>query len=93
MSKKVCAETVVAPGWRDIGRDRFVDLKVEVGGHQPQRPVLARLDQHVGEDRDGVPPLHDRLDVAQALEEGRPLNRRFHVAKAPSSATLGHARL
>ena len=83
MSKKVCAETVVAPGLRDVGRDALVDLQVEVGRHQPERAVLARLDQHVGEDRDGVAALHDRLDVAQALQEGRPFNRRFHALQSP----------
>ena len=91
MSNKVWAETVVAPGLRDIGGDALVDLQVEIGRHQPDRSVLARLDQHVGQDRDRVAALHDRLDVAEALQEGRPFNRRFHRCQAPSSARVdGH---
>ena len=70
-------------GLGDVGRHAFVDLQVEVGRHQPDRAVLARLDQHVGQDRDGVAALHDRLDVAEALQEGRPLNRRFHRRYCP----------
>ena len=38
MSNKVCAETVVAPGLADVGRDALVDLKVEIRRHQPDRP-------------------------------------------------------
>ena len=83
MSKKVWAETVVAPAWRDLGGDALVDLQVEVGRHQPDRAVVARLDQHVGQDRDGVAPLDHRLDMAQALQECRPFDRRLHCRFAP----------
>ena len=78
MSKKVWAETVVAPACADLGGDAFVDLQVEVGRHQPQRAVFTRLDQHVAEDGDGIAPLDHRLDMAQALQEGRPFDRRLH---------------
>ena len=65
-------------GLADLCGDAFIDLQVEVGRHQAERAVLARLDQHVGQDRDGVAPLDHRLDMAQALEEGRPFDRRLH---------------
>ena len=90
MSKKVCADTVIAPGCDDVGRDALVDLQVEVGRHQPNRAVLASFDEDVGEDRDGVAALHDRLDVAEALQEDRPLNRRFHRFKAPHPRSSRH---
>ena len=83
MSNKVWAETVVAPGWLTLAGNALVDLQVEVGGHQPQRAVLARLEQDVGEDRDRIAALHDRLDMAEALEECRPFNRRFHRPLSP----------
>ena len=65
-------------GLGDVGGDAFIDLQVEVGRHQPDGSVLARFDQHIRQDRDGVSALHHRLDVAEALEECRPFNRRFH---------------
>ena len=71
---------------RDIRWNALVDLKVEIGGHQPDRSILPRLEQDVRQDRDGVPALHDRLDVAEALQECRPLNRRFH-ASSPHQPT------
>ncbi len=61
----------------DVGRRRFGRLEVEVGALQRQLAV-ARLDQHVGEDRDGVAPLDDAMDVAQSLEQGRSLYGDFH---------------
>ncbi len=62
----------------DVGLDRLDDLEVEVGRHQPEAAALGRLDQDVGEDRDRVPPLHHGLDVAEALEERCPFDRRLH---------------
>ena len=37
-------------GLRDVRGDAFIDLEVEIGRHQPQRAVVARLDQHIAED-------------------------------------------
>ena len=76
------------PACVDVGGDALVDLQIEIGRHQPDRSVLARLDQHVGQDRNGVPALHDRLDVAEALQEDRPFNRRFHRRHTPFSACV-----
>jgi hypothetical protein len=66
-------------GGGDVGRHRFIDLQVEIGRHQPQRAVLARIHQDVGQDGNGVAALHHRLDVAEALEEGGPFDRRLHL--------------
>jgi hypothetical protein len=48
--------------------------------------LLGRLDEDVGEDRDRVPALHHGLDVAEALEERSPFDRRLH--QVPQSGTL-----
>jgi hypothetical protein len=65
-------------GLGDVRLDRVVDLEVEVGGHQLEAAILLRLDQHVGEDGDGVPPLHHGLDVAEAPQQRGPFDRRSH---------------
>jgi hypothetical protein len=69
-------------GLGDVGGHALVDLEVEVGGHQPQRAIVASLDQHVGQDGNSVAALNDRLDVAEALQECRPFNRRLHRSPA-----------
>src|SRR3546814_20359424 len=44
-----------------------------------QRQCLAvRLDQHVGQDRNGIAPLHDALYVREGLEERRAFNGQLH---------------
>jgi hypothetical protein len=53
------------------------DLHVEVGRLQRQLIALG-AEQHISQDRDGVPPLHDAMDVVQRLEEVRPFNPHFH---------------
>ena len=45
-----------------------IDLDVEVGRRQPELAVT-RLEQHVGEDRNGVAPLDDALHMGERLEE------------------------
>src|SRR4030095_14093409 len=70
-------------GLGDLGGDTLVDLQIEVGRHQPDRTVVARLDEDVGEDGNGVAALDHRLDVAQALQQGCPLDRRLHAALVP----------
>jgi hypothetical protein len=56
-------------GLGDLGRHAFDDLDVEVGRGELQLPV-ARLDEHVGEDRNRVAALHDALHMGERLEEG-----------------------
>ena len=53
----------------DLRRDAFDDLEVEVGGGQPQPPI-ACLQQHVGQDGNGIPALHDALHMSERLQEG-----------------------
>ena len=54
-------------GGLDLGLDGFDHLEIEIGRHQLDAAVGAGLDQHVGEDRNGVAPLNHGLDMAQAL--------------------------
>ena len=79
LEKGVCGDGGGA-GLRHLGGNALVDLQVEVGRHQPQRAVVARLDEDVGQDGDGVAALDHRLDMAEALQQGRPLDRRLHVS-------------
>ena len=70
------AGTVVAPAWAtsagaDSVASRSRSVLLSVSG-------LARLDQHVGEDRDGVAPFDDAMDVAQRLEQGGSLDGDLH---------------
>ena len=43
-----------------------------------QAAVLARFDQDVGQYGNGVAPLHHRLHMAQAFQQRRAFDRRFH---------------
>ena len=49
----------------DVGRDGLGRLEVEIGALQRQFAALG-LDQHIGEDRNGVAPLDDAMHVSQA---------------------------
>jgi hypothetical protein len=51
---------------------------VEVGGPEAHR-VAVGLDQHIGQDRNGVAPLDDGLRPAHGPEEGAALHAEFHV--------------
>jgi len=62
------AGTVVAPDLATVGGHAFDDLEVEVRGGELQLPVT-RLQQHVGQDGNGVPALHDALNMGERLEE------------------------
>ena len=55
-------------GLRHFGGNALDDLDVEIGGGQLELTV-ASLEQHVGEDRNGVPALDDALHVGERLEE------------------------
>ena len=65
----------------DVGRDLLGRLEVEIGAFERQLAVL-RLDQHIGEDRDGVAPLDDAMDVPKRLEQDRTLDGDFHRLKS-----------
>ncbi len=54
---------------------RFVDdLHVQVGGRE-SHGVAVGGQQHIGQDRDGVAPLHHALHVSQRFQQGRALDR------------------
>ena len=60
------------PRLLDLRVNRFQNLQVEIGRHQPDAAAAfgitgARFDQHVRQDGDRVAPLDHRLDVAEAL--------------------------
>ena len=61
----------------DIRRRGFGRLQVEVGRFQRQ-PPLARFDQHVRQDRDGIAPLDDAMHMPQGFEHRRSLQRDLH---------------
>jgi hypothetical protein len=65
--------------------DAFVDLQIEIGRHELQTALGGRLDQHVGQDRNGIAPLDHRLDVAEPLEEGCAFDRRLHLMSPGAS--------
>ena len=60
-----------------VGRDGFDDLDVQIGGGELQR-ALGRLDHHVREDRDGVAPFDDALNMAQRLQKSAAFDVDFH---------------
>ncbi len=62
---------------QDVGGQRLDDLDVQVGGGELQTG-LARLDQDVGQDRDGVAALDHALDMVQRLEEGAAFDVDLH---------------
>ena len=57
----------------DIGRDTFVDRKVHVGRRQAEQTTLG-IEQHVGQDRNGIAPLDDALHMRQRLQQGCPFD-------------------
>jgi hypothetical protein len=51
---------------RDLGRDRLVDLKIEVGRLEDQLAAFC-AQQNIGQDRNGVPALDHAMHVAERL--------------------------
>ncbi len=62
---------------QNVRRHGLGDLDIEVGRLQLQA-VLGGAQQDVGEDRDGVAPLHHPVHVAERSEEGRALDSDSH---------------
>ena len=54
---------------RDLRPNAFDDLDVEIGGGHLELPV-ARLEQHVGQDGNGVAAFHDALHMSESLQKG-----------------------
>ena len=70
----------------DIGWNLLGGLEVEIGAFERQSAVLG-LDQHIGEDRDGVAPLDDAMHVPQSFEQDRTLDGDLHRLKSQQSLT------
>ena len=62
---------------RHLGGDAVDDFEIEVGGLQAELALLG-LDQHIGQDRDGVAPFDHAVDVAQRLQQFGTLDGDFH---------------
>jgi hypothetical protein len=74
----------------DLARNGLDDREVHVG--RGERDLfLAGVEQHVREDRDGVAPFDDALDMREPLEQGGTFDRELH---GPSffKIVLGWAR-
>ena len=69
-------------GLPDIGRHRLRDLDVEVGCLEEEAGPLG-AQEHVREDRDGVPALDDAMDVAEGFEEMGSLDGHAHLTFCP----------
>ena len=65
------------PGAFDHGGGAVHHFDVKVCGAEGNLRALG-LDQHVGQDRNGIPPLHDRLGLSQRLEQSAAFDRKFH---------------
>ena len=72
-------------GLLDLGLGRVRRLDVEVGGGEAQ-PVAFGLQQDVGQDRNGVPPLDHGLNVGQRTHQGIAVDGQFHSPNPVSGA-------
>ena len=77
-----------ALGGRRHGLD---DLHVEIGRGQREL-VIADREQHVGEDRDGVAPLHHARDMGQRAREARFVDAEPHGSPIPDFGASSYAR-
>lgn len=81
---------------RDRDRARVLDacgvhmldhLEIEIGRHDLEGVVAIGLDQDVGEDGDGIAPLHHRLHVTEAAKQGRAFDGGLHcIGSSPMGA-------
>ena len=53
-------------------------LQIQISRHHFQSAAIACLDQHVGEDGNGVAPLNHGLHVGEAAKQRCAFNRGFH---------------
>ena len=77
-----------AAGWRDVGGELFGHFKIEIGRLEEQRSAL-RLDQHIGQDRDGVAALHHAMDMAKRLQKRRAFESDFHARATFMAGPIG----
>ena len=65
-------------GRRSLGRDGLDHFEVEIGRPEGEL-ALVGADQEIGQDRNGVTPLHHAMDVPDRLEERSALDRNLHI--------------
>src|SRR5262249_11880231 len=70
----------------DLGGDRLGDLDVEVGRFEGELRFL-RLDQHVGENWNGIAPLDHAMDMAERLQERCAFDGDLHFSIRPLAWT------
>ena len=70
------------PLFLDLGRTRAADAQLQIRGGESD-PVVLRLQQHVGEDRDGGLLLDHTLREAQFSNEVCFTDGEFHVVLTP----------
>ena len=87
--------TVVAPGSVTLASTVSLICRSRSVAISRSAALLLGLDQDVRQDRNRVPALHHRVDVAQALEERGPFDRRLHrlplLARIFSGWTKGYS--
>src|SRR5262249_6198957 len=66
----------------DLGGDRLGDLDIKVGRFEGELRFL-RLDQHVGENWNGVAPLDHAVDMAERLQQRCAFDGDFHFSIRP----------
>ncbi len=69
-------------GRRNLRADALADLALEIRRLEHQR-VAGRLQQHVGQDRDGRAPLDDAGDMAQRSEQFTAFDHELHDFASP----------
>jgi hypothetical protein len=62
----------------DMRNSAFLDFDIEIGGRET-RSIRTRRDQHIGQDRDRIPPFDNGLDVAKGFQQCCAFYREFHV--------------
>jgi len=61
----------------DFGRHRLDHFEVEVGGFEGKARAFGP-DQHIGQDRNGIPPLDHAVHMRQRFQELGALHGDFH---------------
>ena len=66
----------------DLGRDRLDDFELEIGGLERQLGMIC-LDQHIGENRNGVAAFDHAMDMTERFQQRGAFDGDFHVFIPP----------
>ena len=77
ISCRVTADTVVDPPRSTMAGALVDHLDVQIGGAEHD-VVAVGLDQHVGQDRNGVAPFDDGLRLGDGLQKRGTFDAEFH---------------